>query len=557
MTLADLKVRISADDGSAVSALARTKDALKLSKDSAKALAVEVADLGLKLAGLSGAAVRSVADTLRLKQAFSQLAAARKELALDQMETEWVRFSRAMDQANLKLAVQSGARAKDQAALQLYGRTFGELTDAAHRWAASELGSRMAAGEQAATLKKLADESKRLTLELSLQKDRRLENVLSVQLLAKAYDSLAGQERAAIDRMTRLEKQRRFGEFAPRFLELYYGGVLGSGKRPLSGGEPDADSGLDELEPARRLAFEARQNLARVSAVTSEDRAAVAAYGLEWKALSEVQQRYLSEAVVPLLSRSEDLVERQRVQRDTMRALREEQGRLMASLGELTGSFGRVDSTLRKLGLDGTVELTGYQRGLVDQISRLRALQDLYSRMADGVRAQFSNVFRDLYDNGFGGFFSNVLGGFRKMLQQMSIEWAVSGLTRLFMRGVAGLVGGAVAGAPKVGGESGLALNYLPAYASGGVAYAGIPAIVGEQGPEIFVPSVTGRVVANSSAFGSIGPGSSGSSGGSAVVSVVNHFSIRTDSPAAFEANIGQLSAKVASSLQRQLRRNS
>ena len=37
----------------------------------------------------------------------------------------------------------------------------------------------------------------------------------------------------------------------------------------------------------------------------------------------------------------------------------------------------------------------------------------------------------------------------------------------------------------------------MPAFANGGVATGGRPAIVGERGPELFIPSTTGRVVPN------------------------------------------------------------
>ena len=58
---------------------------------------------------------------------------------------------------------------------------------------------------------------------------------------------------------------------------------------------------------------------------------------------------------------------------------------------------------------------------------------------------------------------------------------------------ITGAFGGGSTPAPTGGGGG----SGLPAFANGGVATGGRPAIVGEKGPELFIPSSTGRVVPN------------------------------------------------------------
>lgn len=98
-------------------------------------------------------------------------------------------------------------------------------------------------------------------------------------------------------------------------------------------------------------------------------------------------------------------------------------------------------------------------------------------------------------------------------LTQLRIE--VSGLAGIIaqLKALKGLLGSNVAAANAVSGE------YISGRASGGPIKAGVPYIVGEQGPELIVPSQNG-MVHNAGATAAM---MSGSSGGSAGTQVIEH----------------------------------
>jgi len=82
---------------------------------------------------------------------------------------------------------------------------------------------------------------------------------------------------------------------------------------------------------------------------------------------------------------------------------------------------------------------------------------------------------------------------------------------------------------------AGVAGGNIQMKASGGPVYGGTPYVVGEEGPELFVPHVSGFIVPNGASAGSPGPigtgGSSGSSGGtgSVVINLTVNAGMGTD----------------------------
>lgn len=553
MTIAELRVRISADPSSAVSGLEQTKSVMQATQKQTAELAKAVALAGLNLSGLGYAGRNSVSDLQSLGGASRALAIAQKELALDRAENQWQRYLQAIGAANVQLSRASEMSGRDRAAIELYGTTYGNLTQSAQRWAAAQLGAKYSAIDHAKSMQILANAQGEASAKLSLLSDRSLQNVTAVRLLGKAYAELAADQQGAIQKIAEADAKRLVYDSARTAMRaLYFGGGKTS-KGDFQTSKSSTTAFEDEQDPGQAFAHRKKLELERISATTTEERAAIESYGIAFSELSDEQQDYVTNVLTPLLEKLDRVSEAHRNQRDVTRALREEQGRLLGNITELTGGYNQVESTLRRLGVDGAAALSRHQVQLIQNVARLREMQDVYSRLGDGVRSTFNNIFSDLYRNGFGGFFNNVLGGFRNLLQQMSIQWATTNLTRLTMQGIAGLVGGfGVGGGGKSSlGNSGSLMNFQPAYAEGGIAMAGIPALVGEKGPEIFVPSVTGRVVSNDVAFPALGRVE-----GSKTITVHNHFSIQSEHPKQFEENIGYLAARVGMSIQRSLRRN-
>ena len=122
------------------------------------------------------------------------------------------------------------------------------------------------------------------------------------------------------------------------------------------------------------------------------------------------------------------------------------------------------------------------------------AVKSLSSELANAL-VKGENVF-DALKNSFNNMLENIL----TQILQSQISSAL-----------AGLFGGAGGGGGGFGGLGGLIQGFLgvptvgaafgglklPFLANGGIAQAGQPHIVGEKGPELFMPASTGRVVAN------------------------------------------------------------
>lgn len=97
--------------------------------------------------------------------------------------------------------------------------------------------------------------------------------------------------------------------------------------------------------------------------------------------------------------------------------------------------------------------------------------------------------------------------GFLKVLEQMLLKWALFGKD-----GKGGLLGGILGGLTK--GISG-ALGGMMGFAAGGKPPVGRPSIVGEEGPEIFVPDASGTIIPN---------GGRGMGGGAPTATVEQHL---------------------------------
>jgi phage-related minor tail protein len=120
----------------------------------------------------------------------------------------------------------------------------------------------------------------------------------------------------------------------------------------------------------------------------------------------------------------------------------------------------------------------------------------------------------DVTADKFGDMFSGILDGTKKVsdgfgamavdiirsLAEIARNKAISNILSMLTSSIGGLFGG---GGP-----------YIPALAEGGTAMKGNAYMVGERGPELFMPGVTGQVIPN------------GSFGGGNSISVTNNVKI-------------------------------
>ena len=115
---------------------------------------------------------------------------------------------------------------------------------------------------------------------------------------------------------------------------------------------------------------------------------------------------------------------------------------------------------------------------------------ELGSAMANAVTGLIDGT--TTVEEAFSTMFANIGKAFIQMATEMLAQQAILALLKAFTGGSAGL--------PTKGTAPGLPFfeARTPGLASGGAAIGGKPYLVGETGPELFVPQTSGRVVNNS-----------------------------------------------------------
>ncbi len=135
-------------------------------------------------------------------------------------------------------------------------------------------------------------------------------------------------------------------------------------------------------------------------------------------------------------------------------------------------------------------------------------------------------IFDALQGNAQDGF-QGIADGWKKMLDRMVADALASQVMDFFRPGEESGATGGKGGGGIFGSLMGMITNFLPGRASGGPVVGGSPYIVGEQGPELFVPKTSGEIVANAG-----GPGGS---------TIINMNISGVQDAGSFKRNEGQL----------------
>lgn len=118
------------------------------------------------------------------------------------------------------------------------------------------------------------------------------------------------------------------------------------------------------------------------------------------------------------------------------------------------------------------------------------------SEFARQAAHNMQDIFADFLFDPFKDGLDGLLKSFSEMLRKMTAQIAASQILNA-------LVGKEFMDGGSLGGLlGGIDLSFLPGLATGGTATAGSPYIVGERGPELFVPRHTGTVIPNGAAIG-------------------------------------------------------
>jgi TP901 family phage tail tape measure protein len=119
-------------------------------------------------------------------------------------------------------------------------------------------------------------------------------------------------------------------------------------------------------------------------------------------------------------------------------------------------------------------------------------IQDIVYRLTNWIDGSLDA----LLDDGFKGFFDEVVNGFTDMVADMAKAWIMSQMQDLFEGLIGKLIGGG--GKDKAGKYASGSVPFIKgSRADGGPVDGGMPYLVGERGPEIIIPQASGHVYNN------------------------------------------------------------
>jgi len=206
------------------------------------------------------------------------------------------------------------------------------------------------------------------------------------------------------------------------------------------------------------------------------------------------------------------------------------------ALGNVTRQLDDVRISLGNLGAAINKPFADMQANVVESGDSLSKLNGEFSRLRDQIEKNFSSGLKNAIRDG--GNFTSFLDKMRTSLEDLVLQAAVVNpvLNALFggSRGTASDLGAALGGAGSGGGLIGGFLNLFQARALGGPVNSGQPYLVGERGPELFVPQTAGRIAPNA---------------GTGAVNIT--MNISTPDANSFRASQTQIAAAMADAAQR------
>lgn len=249
-------------------------------------------------------------------------------------------------------------------------------------------------------------------------------------------------------------------------------------------------------------------------------------------------------------------------QADTVtKQLQQKHGGILKQIAEQTARtpYQQFAAQQLEVGENGQLKQPYTVPQLKDMWKDQQTLQKLAEakQVAGQIEQVLVGAFDNAYHKGFKGFFDSVITGFEKMLQQMAAQWLESQL----LKSLEGAIGGSAAQGGDTGGGSssssssglssifGAAISSIfgGARASGGPVSGNSAYLVGEQGPELFVPRGGGSIAPNGQLAGALH-----SSGGGGITI---HMNVQTPDAGSFRRSETQMGRDLARRLELSRRR--
>lgn len=427
-----------------------------------------------------------------------------------------------------------------------------KLADLDAWWEKEREASDAARSSQIGYLKSLAETGKDTSMQVFLDTfskylPKNLAGVTSLKQLRDVYAKLPAPIKAAIDAMSdwieKTEKgretaqamadaaeklQQQMTELASRVtgakMELFKAQLGAAGRtedlRMLEMfGDLAGDISLPTITVADTLAlirFHLRQ--------LGPDAESLAKIGLEAQGATAALTA-AAEAAKKLTDENLRKAERQQDAEQSLQDILDQQEVARRKLAGLWSAEDEIWSQLPK-DIEKTADVIAKVGEAAQRATKLEAwqqFQDKIQAIADQMQGIFSNAFEKLMTDGFGSFFKNVIEGFKQMINKMVADFLASQLMAMLTRNLPRSGGGGgdqpwsentgvpgwsqLIGAFAGSGGGGGGGSWLPGMpdifkASGGPVSARTPYLIGERGPELFVPSSAGKIIPNAELAG-------------------------------------------------------
>ena len=162
------------------------------------------------------------------------------------------------------------------------------------------------------------------------------------------------------------------------------------------------------------------------------------------------------------------------------------------------------------------------------QMAELPSFKDIGKDFLVGFPKNVGDMLGNIaqqWDGTWSGLFDSVKRGFGQMLLDILAQYEKAAISKLIgslvgslIGAIGGSVGGVTGGSGATGGGNGLGIGDIFGFAAGGDPPVGRPSLVGERGPELFVPKSAGTILTHDDTKKILG----GTGGGTIINNTVN-----------------------------------
>lgn len=311
--------------------------------------------------------------------------------------------------------------------------------------------------------------------------------------LARDYKQEIKESR---DEITRLEAQQKLQR--ERLKEINTAlGRLSQGKNPF------VDLG-EQAQKSKNSTQEFVESLDRTTISTSAGQVAAKAYELS---LLDLEGAEL-DAALAALGRYEQALLDAEADREAAKAAKERAAAERAMFEQAQKGIIQSDEQRKRdeaaerrrrtAQLDRLRTFEEFKKELGDTFLQMKKLEDGLVGVTENAMANFTDSFYDAITGAknFKDAFKDMARSIVEDLSKMLIQYYIT--QQIFGAIVSMFPGGGTTSSTGGGGGGGGGGGYsMAGLARGGVATANTPYVVGEKGPELFIPSTTGRVVPN------------------------------------------------------------